>query len=83
MPLLTVKNLRAFYRTEVYGISRTVRAVDDVSFALSPNEIYGVAGESSCGANRTRIRVTSPGFMRNVSFQPRSFASAGRGLPCR
>lgn len=58
MPLLTVKNLRAFYRTEVYGISRTVRAVDDVSFALSPNEIYGVAGESSCGKT-TLIKVIS------------------------
>lgn len=58
MPLLTVKNLRAFYRTEVYGISRTVRAVDDVSFSLSPNEIYGVAGESSCGKT-TLIKVIS------------------------
>ncbi len=58
MPLLTVENLRAFYRTEVYGISRTVRAVDDVSFSLSPNEIYGVAGESSCGKT-TLIKVIS------------------------
>lgn len=58
MPLLTVKNLRASYRTEVYGISRTVRAVDDVSFSLSPNEIYGVAGESSCGKT-TLIKVIS------------------------
>lgn len=58
MPLLTVKNLLASYRTEVYGISRTVRAVDDVSFSLSPNEIYGVAGESSCGKT-TLIKVIS------------------------
>ena len=58
MPLLSVQNLRAYYQTEVYGISRTVRAVDDVSFDLFPNEIYGVAGESSCGKT-TLIKVIS------------------------
>jgi peptide/nickel transport system ATP-binding protein len=56
--LLRVQNLRAYYRTEVYGISRTVRAVDGVSFDLYPNEIYGVAGESSCGKT-TLIKVIS------------------------
>jgi peptide/nickel transport system ATP-binding protein len=42
----------------VYGISRTVRAVDGISFDLFPNEIYGVAGESSCGKT-TLIKVIS------------------------
>lgn len=58
MPLLSVDDLRAYYRTEAYGISRTVRAVDGVSFELYPNEIYGVAGESSCGKT-TLIKVIS------------------------
>lgn len=58
MTLLSVKNLRAYYQTEVYGISRTVRAIDGVSFDLFPNEIYGVAGESSCGKT-TLIKVIS------------------------
>lgn len=58
MSLLTVQNLVAYYRTEMYGISRTVRAVDGVSFELLPNEIYGVAGESSCGKT-TLIKVIS------------------------
>lgn len=58
MTLLSVKNLRAYYRTEIYGISRTVQAVDGVSFDLLPNEIYGVAGESSCGKT-TLIKVIS------------------------
>ncbi len=58
MALLTVENLRAYYRTEVYGISRTVRAVDGVSLELQRNEIYGVAGESSCGKT-TLIKVIS------------------------
>ncbi len=58
MALLTVKDLCAYYRTEVYGISRTVHAVDGVDFELMPNEIYGVAGESSCGKT-TLIKVVS------------------------
>lgn len=58
MALLSVQNLRAYYQTEAYGISRTVRAVDGVSFDLVPNEIYGVAGESSCGKT-TLIKVIS------------------------
>jgi peptide/nickel transport system ATP-binding protein len=62
-PLLAVKDLRAYYKTELYGISRTVRAVDGVTFDLYPNEIYGIAGESSCGKT-TLIKVIS-GNIRN------------------
>lgn len=58
MTLLSVQSLRAYYQTEAYGISRTVWAVDGVSFDLFPNEIYGVAGESSCGKT-TLIKVIS------------------------
>jgi peptide/nickel transport system ATP-binding protein len=58
MSLLKVENLRAYYKTEMYGISRMVRAIDDVSLELQPNEIYGVAGESSCGKT-TLIKVLS------------------------
>jgi peptide/nickel transport system ATP-binding protein len=56
--LLTVQDLRAYYRTEAYGISRTVRAVDGVSLELYRDEIYGLAGESSCGKT-TLIKVLS------------------------
>jgi peptide/nickel transport system ATP-binding protein len=48
-PVLTVTGLRAYYRTASFGIEREVRAVDDVSFHVNANEIYGLAGESSCG----------------------------------
>ncbi len=58
MALLEIKDLRAYYRTEVYGIHRSVRAVDGVTMELYPNEIYGVAGESSCGKT-TLIKVIS------------------------
>jgi peptide/nickel transport system ATP-binding protein len=58
MALLSVKDLCAYYQVDVYDIHRTVRAVDGVSFELYPNEIYGVAGESSCGKT-TLIKVIS------------------------
>jgi peptide/nickel transport system ATP-binding protein len=56
--LLQVEALKAYYKTEMYGISRMVRAIDDVSLELRPNEIYGLAGESSCGKT-TLIKVLS------------------------
>ena len=53
MTLLRVQNLRAYYRTEVYGISRTVRAVDGVSFDLYPNAFLMKAeeGKTALSAN--------------------------------
>ena len=44
-----VSGLRAYYQTRQFGVERDVRAVDDVSLAVQSNEIYGLAGESSCG----------------------------------
>ncbi len=58
MALLQLEDVRAYYSTEMYGISRSVRAVDGVSMELYENEIYGVAGESSCGKT-TLIKVIS------------------------
>jgi peptide/nickel transport system ATP-binding protein len=49
MNVLTVSNLRAYYVTRAFGIEREVRAVDDISLSVAHNEIYGLAGESSCG----------------------------------
>ena len=48
-PVVDVKGLRAYYQTNQFGVQREVRAVDDVSLQVLPNEIYGLAGESSCG----------------------------------
>ncbi len=48
-PVLAVSGLRAWYRTEAYGVSREVRAVDDISLTIAAGEIYGLAGESSSG----------------------------------
>lgn len=44
-----IRDLRAHYITDAYGVRRTVRAVDGISLAIKQNEIYGIAGESGCG----------------------------------
>ena len=49
MSVLTIKDLQVYYQTDVYGVKRTVKAVDDISLTLNANEIFGIAGESSCG----------------------------------
>jgi peptide/nickel transport system ATP-binding protein len=61
-PVLRVTGLRAYYRTRAFGLEREVRAVDDVSFEVGANEIYGLAGESSCG--KTTLIKTIAGAVR-------------------
>jgi peptide/nickel transport system ATP-binding protein len=51
-----VKDLRAYYITSVYGVQRTVKAVDDVSIEIRANEVYGIVGESGCGKS-TLLKV--------------------------
>jgi len=48
-PVVEIRGLRAWYRTRRFGIVRDVRAVDGVDLEIAPGEIYGLAGESSCG----------------------------------
>lgn len=47
--VLETSNLRAYYRMKYFGIDREVRAVDGISMHVCKHEIYGIAGESSCG----------------------------------
>jgi peptide/nickel transport system ATP-binding protein len=44
-----VRDLKAWYRTSRFGVNREVKAVDGVSLVIRRDEIYGLAGESSCG----------------------------------
>ena len=52
-PLLEVQNLRTYFRTDD-GIAR---AVDGVSFHVSPGETLGIVGESGCGKSVTALSV--------------------------
>ena len=44
-PLLRIENLRLYYRTN----QGTVKAVDDINFAMNRNEAVVILGESGCG----------------------------------
>jgi peptide/nickel transport system ATP-binding protein len=44
-----VRDLRAYYVTEAFGVRRTVRAVEGVSVDIRKDEVFGIAGESGCG----------------------------------
>jgi peptide/nickel transport system ATP-binding protein len=47
--ILEVKDLKAYYLMNYFGVSREVRAVDDITMSVGRNEVYGIAGESSSG----------------------------------
>ncbi|KGM33509.1 ABC transporter, partial [Inquilinus limosus MP06] len=47
--MLEVSGLKAWYQMRFFGMTREVRAVDDVTLTIRRNEIYGLAGESSSG----------------------------------
>ncbi len=53
MPLLDVKDLRTYFRTDD-GI---VKAVDGVSFSVEPGQTLGIVGESGCGKTVTCLSI--------------------------
>ncbi|MBO1074669.1 ABC transporter ATP-binding protein [Roseomonas marmotae] len=62
-PLLSVRDLRAYYQMHFFGVTREIRAVDEISLEISRNEIYGLAGESSSGKSsliKTIARAIRP-----------------------
>lgn len=66
VPVLDVRGLRKWY--EIRGgviphVVGSVKAVDDVSFSIGPNEVLGLAGESGCGKTtigRSILRLVEP-----------------------
>jgi len=54
-PLLQVSGLTRHFpvRGGWFGARKTVRAVDDVSFAIGKGETVGIVGESGCGKSTT------------------------------
>ncbi|HMB72724.1 MAG TPA: ABC transporter ATP-binding protein [Gammaproteobacteria bacterium] len=61
-PALEVEDLRAWYQTRYFGVEREVRAVDGIDLRIQANEIYGLAGESSCG--KTTLIKTIAGLVQ-------------------
>ena len=47
--VLKVECLKAFYVLEILGEKRIIQAVNEIDLEVSPNVIYGIAGESGCG----------------------------------
>jgi len=80
-PVVEVSRLRAYYQTHQFGVQRDVRAVDDVSLRVMPNEIYGLAGESSCGKS-TLIKTIAGAIRPPLTVQGGSvvFDFGGRAL---
>jgi oligopeptide transport system ATP-binding protein len=63
-PLLSVLDLKKhFYIKKGFGDVQVLKAVDGVTFQLSPAEVLGVVGESGCGKTtlgRTVLRLYEP-----------------------
>ncbi len=53
-PLIQIEELNVEYRTP----RGAVRAVENVSFDLYPNEVFGLAGESGCGKTTIANAIT-------------------------
>jgi oligopeptide/dipeptide ABC transporter ATP-binding protein len=62
-PLLEVKNLRTYFKSE----DGLVRAVDGVDFHVMPGEVLGLVGESGCGKSVTSLSImrliVPPGYV--------------------
>ncbi|MGE5599216.1 MAG: ABC transporter ATP-binding protein [Bacteroidota bacterium] len=64
--LVEIKGLKKYFDLGAAGFGRrkgTLKAVDDVSFAIAPGETVGLVGESGCGkttVGRTLLRLYEP-----------------------
>jgi ABC-type oligopeptide transport system ATPase subunit len=65
-PLIEVTGLQKYFPIKKGLLGRTVghvRAVDDISFSIMPQETLGLVGESGCGkttAGRSLLRLIEP-----------------------
>ncbi len=60
--VLRLNEVRAYYKTKLFGIDREVRAVDAVTLNIEKRQIYGLAGESSSG--KTTLIKTIAGSLK-------------------
>lgn len=62
-PVLSVRNLKQYFRTGSGKNRLIVKAVDDVSFDVFKGEVFSLVGESGCGkttTGRTIIKLYEP-----------------------
>src|SRR5947208_14995179 len=62
MPLLEVKDLKTYFRTDD-GI---VKAVDGVNFTVEKGQTLGIVGESGCGKSVTCLTIMGLNAKRNT-----------------
>ncbi len=67
VPLIKIEQLNVEYRT----LRGAVRAVENVSFELYPNEVFGLAGESGCGKTTVANAITR-------LLKPPAYITSGR-----
>ena len=84
VPVLTVENLKTYFRTE-HGL---VKAVDGVSYHIDENEIVGLVGESGCGKSVSQLSVmqlipTPPGKIVDgkIMFEGQNLLEFGANGP--
>ncbi len=81
-PLVKVKNLKKHFPVRAGVFSRAtgaVKAVDGVSFEISPNETLGLVGESGCGKStlgRVLLRLIEP-TAGEVYFNDKNLVTLG------
>ena len=77
-PILSVKNLKTYFDVTkgVFAKKQIVKAVDDVSFDVMPNETFGLVGESGCGKTtlgRTIVKLYEP-YAGSITFEGKDIA---------
>ena len=74
-PILKVTNLKTYFDVTkgLFAKKQIVKAVDDVSFEVMPNETFGLVGESGCGKStlgRTIVKLYDP-ISGSIEFEGR------------
>ncbi len=77
-PILSVRNLKTYFDVTkgLFSKKQIVKAVDDVSFDVMPNETFGLVGESGCGKTtlgRTIVKLYEPAS-GSITFEGKDIA---------